>query len=153
MKVNKGHHAPTRKRKENTFLIARKTKDDLVFTPLKLLINHTLHVIKVSTLCKTPNQSKHDPDLLEARGHYSFHGSRGHATLNCQSLKKAPQWSSSIWITQRVCPRPGGRSGGQRNPSRVYQLKACWLVQLGTGRSLGNNGTLFTWNDTVCKII
>ena len=36
---------------------------------------------------ETPKTAKHDPDLLES-GSYSFHGSRGHATLYCWALKR-----------------------------------------------------------------
>jgi len=87
-KRTRGHHASTHKKKENTFPIATKIKDDSVFTPMKLPINQILHVMKHQPWVRLPKPSKYDPDFLEARGYGSFHGSLRYATVHCWALKR-----------------------------------------------------------------
>ena len=67
---------------------SNKDQRRLSLHSLKLPIDQILHVIKYQPWVRLPKPSKHDLDLLEARGHCSFHGSWGHATLHCWALKR-----------------------------------------------------------------
>jgi len=72
----------------------------------EVMIDHILYVFKHQHWVRLPKPSKHDSDLLEAGGHCSFHGSRGHVTLHCLTLKG----TSRIWfnmVPRRVHPQLG----------------------------------------------